>query len=77
MAIIKFNKENLIPSKVILGEAISVGILATLILFLFDFFGFQRILDFIPKGFEVLVLIIVSVYVKHLITFRLGGKELI
>ena len=74
---INFESNNLIPSKMILGEAITIGIIAVLISFLLDFFGLQIILNWVPKGWEVLILIILSVYVKHLLIIRWKGKEVI
>ena len=74
---INFEANNIIPSKLIVGEAISVGILAVTISFLLDFFGLQMVLNWVPKGWEVLVLVVLSVYVKHLISVRFRGKEVI
>ncbi len=77
MAIINFEPKNLVPSKMIIGEAIGIGIVAVGISFLLDFFGLQAILNWVPKGWEVLILVILSVYVKHLIIVRWKGKEVI
>ena len=74
---VNFNVKNLIPDKTILGEAIVTGIFASLILFLVDFFGIQKVMDIIPEGFELFVLVLVAVYVKHLISVHLNGKEVV
>ena len=74
---INFKPENLIPSKMIIGEAISVGIIAVAISFLLNFFGFQWILNWVPQGWSVLLLVSLSVYVKHLLVVRWKGKEVI
>lgn len=74
---INFEAKNLIPSGTILGEALSVGILAVIISFLLEFFGLQAILNWVPKGWEVLILIILSIYIKHLFIIKFKGKEVI
>ncbi len=74
---INFESNNLIPSRMIIGEAVSVGIIAVAISFLLDFFGLQAILNWVPKGWEVLILVVLSVYVKHLIVVKWKGREVI
>ena len=74
---INFEPKNLIPSKTIIGEAVSIGIIAVGISFLLNFFGLQIILNWVPKGWEVLILVILSVYLKHLLIIRWKGKEVI
>lgn len=74
---INFEGKNVIPSATIIGEAFSVGILAVLISFLLDFFGLQAVLNIVPKGWEVLVVVVLSVYIKHLISVKTNGREVI
>lgn len=74
---IKVNKANLIPSRIIFGEGIISGIIASGILFFLNFFGIMSLFNWIPKGFEVFALVFVAIYIKHLFSVKLGGKEII
>ena len=66
MAIINFNIKRLKPNKAIIKEAILTGIVASLVLFLLNFIGIMFLFDWIPKGFEVFVLVFFATYLKHL-----------
>ncbi len=66
MAIINFNIKNLKPNKVVIKEAVITGIVASLVLFLLNFIGIMFLFQWIPKGFEVFVLVFVAVWLKHL-----------
>ena len=74
---INFEPKNILPNRLIIGEAISVGLLSVGIYFLLNFFGLQGILNWVPKGFEVLIVVAFSVYIKHLIAVRWKGREVI
>lgn len=74
---ISINPKNLIPSKTILIEGIFIGITASVVLFLSNFFGLQKVLEFIPEGFEVFTLVFVAVYLKHLFVVKFRGREVI
>jgi len=74
---INFVGKNLIPNGTIIGEAVSVGLLSVGIYFLLNFFGLQAVLNWVPKGWEVLILVALSVYIKHLIAVRWKGREVI
>ena len=66
MAIINWNLKNLKPNKIVIKEAIITGIVASLVLFILNFFGIMFLFQWIPKGFEVFFLVFVAVWLKHL-----------
>ena len=66
MAIINWNLKNLKPNKTTIKEAVITGLIASLVLFLLNFIGIMAFFNWIPKGFEVFVLVFVAVWLKHL-----------
>lgn len=71
MAIINFNLKNLKPNKIVIKEAVVTGLIASLVLFILNFFGIMALFNWIPEGFEVFVLVFGAVYLKHLFKVNL------
>lgn len=67
MAIIKFNKGNLVPNRAIIKEGIKIAVITTLVLFLLNFFGFVKFFNWIPEGFRLLALVFTSVYLSNIL----------
>ena len=57
--------------------ALWTGILVTLIQFLLNFFGLNFILDFVPVGFRLLIIVFVSIIISRKVIVRFRGKEVI
>ena len=68
MPMINFNKNNLMPKKEIVKEAIMTGIFAAIVYFVLNFFGI--VLD-VSKGIEVFIIVLLAVYIKHLIEVKM------
>jgi len=66
-----------VPDKSIIFEGLLIGLVATVALFLVDFFGLKPFFDFIPEGMQLFVLVFAAVYLRRLFIVRLNGKEII
>ena len=76
---IKINLElkNLVPNFDTLFAAFLIALVASIVLFLINFFGLEPFFDFIPKAFELFAIIFISVYLKKLIVVKFRGREVI
>jgi len=64
-----FNRDTLIL-------ALWIGTFATLTEFLLEFFGLNFILDFVPTGYRLFVVVFISVIISRKIVIKIRGKEL-
>jgi len=55
--------------------ALWIGSFATLTEFLLEFFGLNFILDFVPAGFRLLVVVFISVIISRKVIIKFRGRE--
>ena len=65
-----FNRDTLIL-------AVWIASFVTLTEFLLEFFGLNFILDFVPIGFRILVVVFISVIISRKVIIKFRGKEVI
>ena len=63
-----FNRDTLIL-------AIWIGFIAVMIEFLLEFFGLNFILDFVPVGLRLLVVVFISVIISRKLVVKFSGRE--
>ena len=57
--------------------AVWIASFVTLTEFLLDFFGLNFILDLVPIGFRLLVVVFISVIISRKILIKFKGKEVV
>ena len=54
-----------------------IGSFVILTEFLLEFFGLNFILDFVPDGFRILVIVLISVIISRKVVVKFRGREVV
>ena len=73
---INFSTKEVLTQKTIFN-ALWIGVLATFIEFILNFFGIDILFGFLPGGFRLIVIVMASVIISKLIIIRYKGREVI
>jgi|TARA_Y100000034_G_scaffold114936_1_gene151551 hypothetical protein len=76
MANIKFRKDRIIPTAVIIQEAFWISLSVAIVRFVIDFFGMGFILGFFPDAFRIFLYVILGVYLRGLFDIKIFGREI-
>ncbi len=71
MAIINWNLKNLKPNKKTIKEAVITGFIASLVVFILNFFGLIEFFKWIPDGFELFAIVFASVWIRKVFEVKI------